>query len=122
MASSTFSPPRPWSSLKSSSATIQLCRSVKRTVFGSTSGCASASSMAIRRTSVHFMSLLLHHINGVLGYLHHQILVPNHRLATQARGRLHAPSFVQHIFLQVFGRNQRFEPLADDHVACGASA
>ena len=54
IASRTFSPERFGSSSKPGNSSTQLCRSVNRTVVGSTSGWASTSAIAMSRMSVHF--------------------------------------------------------------------
>ena len=55
IASRIRSPECLGSSSKPGSASTQLCRSVKRTVLGSTSGCSSTSAIAISPMSVHFI-------------------------------------------------------------------
>src|SRR5437763_3467067 len=54
IASRIFSPDLFGSSENPGSSRTHLCRSVKRTVSGSTSGCFSASRIAMSSTSVHF--------------------------------------------------------------------
>src|SRR5437763_13905093 len=87
MASRIFSPERLGSSSNSGSAHTHFSRSVKRTADGSTSGCASASAIAISRESVHFSATkppslgFLGVVDGVLRDLDRQVRILDDRLA-----------------------------------------
>src|SRR3989339_122798 len=78
--------------------------------------------MAISRTSIHFMSFFLGHVDAVFRNLDHQILVRHHRLAGQARCRLQPPRLVEQIIFGLFRRLQGIEAFAQDDMAGGAGA
>ncbi len=61
-----------------------------------------------------------HHVDGVLGNLHHQIFIIDYRLATETGIRLQTPGLVQHVFFVLGGLGQGLKTLAHDDVAGGA--
>src|SRR5512135_2639792 len=92
-------------------------------VRGSISGWASASSMAISRESVHFISMpFLDHVDGVFGNFDHEVAAVHARLTRQPRLRLQPPSLVEQIILFFGGRCQRIEAFPHDDMAGGAGA
>src|SRR3569832_1192043 len=118
MASRIFSPECRGSSSKPGNARTQLNKSVKRTVRGSTSGCASASAIAMSRESVHLSAMavpsagFLRIVDRVLGNFHREIGILDDGLAGQARHRREPPHTSEQVFL-VLGRvRQRVVPLA----------
>src|SRR6476660_5470608 len=94
------------SSRNPGSATTHWCRSVNRTVSGSTSGCASIRASAMSSASFHVIS------PTSLGDLHHHV-APHHRLAAETRVQGEALRGVQAVFLVLLHRRE--VPLALPH-------
>ena len=63
--------------------------------------------------------ILTDHINRVFRNFHHQVLVRDEGLATQARVRVQAPRLVEQVILVFIGLVQRIGALPDIDVAGG---
>src|SRR5512143_2845938 len=94
------------SSRNPGSATTHRCRSVNRTVSGSTSGCASIRASAMSSASVQFMWA------RSLGDLHHHV-APDHRLAAEPRVQGEPLRGVEAVLLVLLHRRQVLLALAD---------
>src|ERR1700722_5187077 len=139
MASSFASFDFAGSSAKPSSSVTYLCRSVKRTVYGSRSGYFSCSWMPISSASLQVISraivslsllfreaqrLALGDIVAIpLGDLHYVIAGPgNHRLAAQAGVQLQIRCHIQSIQLIVICRRELIAAILNPQVTGGAGA
>src|SRR6266545_3660599 len=136
MASSTFSFERPGSSSNPGSSRTQRWRSVNRTDSGATPGWASASAIAISRTSTHLMAASPEREGRAAGprsshpsrlhpvprHADHDVRCPHPRLAGEARTRGEPRRLLQLVILALLDLRERVEPLFDPDVAGGAGA
>src|SRR5271169_4654220 len=104
MASRIFSPDLFPASAKPSSSHTQRCKSVKRIVRGSTSGCASYRACAIAIESVQCSGAelirppslsLLHLVDRVARNLHHQVRAADDCLTRKTRQGRQTPGLVE---------------------------
>src|SRR5215475_8256594 len=108
------------SPVKPGNATTHLCRSVNRTLSGSTSGCCSTRAIAMSSASCQVMGIPPDR-PASLRNLHHDVPL-DHGLAAEPRMQRQALGGVQPILLVLLHRREVLLPLAHDHVARGAGA